>query len=103
MSVTILNETDKAEVLIAGLRKNLDEVKPLNITASGIDRLEASCKALRAKDSEVEELRRQLSLKVRENNELLADLKAQMLSFRQAVKGRYNQPEWIRFGVQDKR
>jgi len=103
MSVTILNETEKAEVLIAGLRKNLNEVKQLNITASGIDHLETSCKALLSKDAEVEELRRQLTKMVHENNEMLADLKTQMLTMRKAVKSRYSQPEWIRFGVQDKR
>lgn len=103
MSVTILNETEKAEVLIAGLRKNLNEVKQLNITTSNIDHLETSCKALLSKDAEVEELRRQLTKKVHENNEMLADLKAQMLTMRKAVKSRYSQPEWIRFGVQDKR
>lgn len=103
MSITILNEIDKAEALVKGLRKNLDEVKPLNVTADGVDKLEAAYKTLKEKDAEVDALRRQLTVKVRENNELLAALKAQMLDYRKAIKGHYEQPQWIRFGVQDKR
>ena len=103
MSITILNEIDKAEALVNGLRKNLGEVKPLNVTASGVDRLEAAYKELKKKDEEVEALRRQLTVKVRENNELLAQLKAQMMGFRKVIKGHYEQPQWIRFGVMAKR
>ena len=103
MSITILNEIDKAEALVNGLRKNLQELAPLNVTAAGVDKLEAAYNELKKKDAEVEAIRRQLTVKVRENNELLASLKAQMLDYRKAVKGHYDQPQWIRFGVQDKR
>ena len=47
--------------------------------------------------------RRRATLKVKENNELLADMKEQMLSMRKAVKQNYPQQEWISSGVQDKR
>ena len=103
MSITILNEIDKAETLVNGLRMNLNEVKLLNVTAAGVDRLEAACKELKRKNEEVDALRRQLTLKVRENNELLSQLKDQMLEFRKTVKGHSEQSQWIRFGVQDKR
>ena len=92
MSITILNEIDKAEALVNGLRKNLDEVKPLNVTASGVDRLEAAYKELKKKDEEVEALRRQLTVKVRENNELLAQLKAQCWSFAKLSRDTMSSP-----------
>ena len=50
-----------------------------------------------------EELRRQVSAKSQENHQLLAELKNQMLELRRAVKSRYMQPDWIKYGVQDKR
>ena len=62
MSITILNEIDKAETLVNGLRMNLNEVKLLNVTAAGVDRLEAACKELKRKNEEVDALRRQLTL-----------------------------------------
>lgn len=43
------------------------------------------------------------SLKAHENLDLIADLKVQMLTMRKAVKARYPQYEWIKYGVQDKR
>ena len=70
MSVTNLNEIDKADVLVAGLRKNLEEVKKLGITTDAINRLEEASKALRQKDAEVDELRRRATLKAHENLEL---------------------------------
>ena len=103
MSVTVLNEIDKADVLVAGLRKHLGEVKQLGINADTINKLEEASKVLRQKDEEVDALRRQANLKGHENRDLLADLKAQMLALRKAIKGRYPQTEWINYGVQDKR
>ena len=103
MSVTNLNEIDKADVLVAGLRKHLKEAQALGITTDAINRLEEAAKALRHKDAEVDELRRQTNIKAHENMDLIADLKAQMLAMRKAVKGHYPQYEWIKYGVQDKR
>lgn len=103
MSVTVTNEIKKAEVLASGLKSHLDEVKQLGITAEGIKKMEELSKALAKKDEEVEALRREANQKGRENRELLAELKSQMLTYRKAVKQRYMQPEWIKYGVQDKR
>ena len=103
MSVTNLNEIEKAEVLVSGLRKHLKDMQEIGITTDAINRLEEAAKDLRQKDAEVDKLRRQATLKAHENMELIADLKAQMLSMRTAVKARYPQYEWIKYGVQDKR
>jgi hypothetical protein len=103
MSITNLNEIEKADVLVAGLRKHLKEAQELGITIDALNRLEEAAKAMRQKDAEVEELRRQTTLKVRENTNLITDMKNQMLSMRKAVKARYPQNEWIKYGVQDKR
>lgn len=103
MSITNLNEIEKADVLVAGLRKHLKEAQEIGITTDAINRLEEAAKDLRQKDAEVDKLRRQATLKAHENLELIADLKAQMLSMRTAVKARYPQYEWIKYGVQDKR
>jgi len=103
MSVTNLNEIEKANVLVAGLRKHLKEAQEIGITTDALNRLEEAAKVLRQKDAEVDELRRQATLKAHENMELIADIKAQMLNMRKAVKGHYPQYEWIKYGVQDKR
>lgn len=103
MSVTNLNEIDKADVLVAGLRKHLKEAQELGITIDALNRLEEAAKAMRQKDAEVDELRRQTTIKVRENMNLIANMKDQMLTMRKAVKARYPQNEWIKYGVQDKR
>jgi hypothetical protein len=103
MSITILNEIDKAKVLVDGMRNNLDKAKELGIDAPALDRLETAFTDLKIKDDELDALRRRATLKVKENNELLADMKEQMLSMRKAVKQNYPQQEWMSFGVQDKR
>lgn len=93
MSVTNLNEIEKADVLVAGLRKHLKEAQEIGITTDAINRLEEAAKDLRQKDAEVDKLRRQATLKAHENLELIADLKAQMLSMHTAIKARYLQYE----------
>ena len=103
MSVTITNEIKKAEVLASGLKSHLAEVKQIGINADGIKKLEEALQTLRQKNEEVDALRREVTLKGRENRELLAELKSQMLAYRKAVKQRYEQPDWIKYGVQDKR
>ena len=103
MLVTNLNEIDKADVLVAGLREHTKELPELGITTDAINRMEELAKVLRQKDAEVDELRRKVTLKAHENLELIADLKAQMLIMRKAVKAHYLQYEWIKYGVQDKR
>lgn len=102
MSVTVKNEINKAEVLASGLKKHLDEVKQIGINAEEIKKMEELSQKLLQKDEEVEALRREANEKGRENRELLAELKEQMLAFRKAVKQRYMQSDWIKYGVQDK-
>ena len=80
-----------------------EEMEAIGITTDALNRLEEAAKALRQKDAEVDELRRQANKKAHENMDLIADLKAQMLVMRKAVKGHYPQYEWIKYGVQDKR
>ena len=54
MSVTNLNEIEKADVLVAGLRKHLKEAQEIGITTDAINRLEEAAKDLRQKDAEVD-------------------------------------------------
>ena len=103
MSVTVRNEINKAEVLASGLKNHLDEVKEIGINADTIKELEEASKTLRQKDEELDALRQEVAQKGRENRELLAELKEQMLTIRKAVKKHYMQPDWIKYGVQDKR
>lgn len=103
MSVTILNEVEKAQALTEGLRKHLAEAAQMGITPQAVERVEAAYKDLKGRDDEVEALRRQLTVKVRENNKLTAELKAEMMALRRVVKSHHAQAEWLRFGVQDKR
>ncbi|MCR5453667.1 MAG: hypothetical protein K6F33_01600, partial [Bacteroidales bacterium] len=86
-----------------GLKKHLDEVKQLGITADDIQKMEEAYKTLLQKDAELEAFRQEAAQKSAYNRQLLSDLKNQMLAFRRAIKSRYMQPEWIKYGVQDKR
>ena len=103
MSITVKNEISKAEMLASGLKKHLDEVKKIGISAEEIKKMEGMCSALQKKDEELDALRNEASSKSKENQELLAALKSQMLTFRKTIKQRYMQPDWEKYGVQDKR
>ena len=103
MSVTITKEVEKTETLASGLKAHLDEVKKIGITEEDITKLEQTCAILRLKDEETGALRMELANKVRANHLQLAELKEQMSKCRMIIRHRYLQPEWIKYGVQDKR
>ncbi|MCR5454331.1 MAG: hypothetical protein K6F33_05035, partial [Bacteroidales bacterium] len=63
MSVTVTNEIKKAEALASGLKKHLDEVKQLGITADDIQKMEEAYKTLLQKDAELEAFRQEAAQK----------------------------------------
>ena len=103
MSVTITKEIEKAETLVTGLKKHLKEVEQIGISTDTIKKLEETMHDLRKKDDELDTLRREVTEKSRKNHELLTELKSLGLACRKAVKQRYEQPDWLKYGVQDKR
>jgi len=103
MSKTIQTQIDKSRMLIDGLRHNEKEVAQKGITAEAVNRTEDALKRLAEANDECDALRATLSKKVKNMNDVLAEVKTQFIGMKRIIKNNYLQEEWQRFGVQDKR
>lgn len=103
MSKTFDQNVEKAQVLVAGIKKNFAEVEKYGIRMENLAKLEEeSAKAL-AMIREVEELREIVSQKLQAANAQLESVKGNYAEIRQAIRLNYPQEQWARFGLMDKR
>lgn len=103
MSKTIDLQIEKCRVLIEGLRRNMAEVADKGVNAQGLDELERNINTLKEAGQECDALRADLAEKVRRMNKILASVKETFIETKKKVKTNYEQYEWSRFGVMDKR
>lgn len=103
MSKVYVEQVQKANLLIAGVRKNFDLVKNHGITLEQLRDLEEAAKVAAQMNEEVEELRQQTTIKAAQANKKLIEIKDTMRDVKRVVKGYFEQPKWESFGVLDKR
>lgn len=103
MSKTYSDQVTKAQMLVAGLKKNYNLVKERGISSELIAQLEEAAKEAELMNKEVEELRAEVSIKASKANKKLTEIKNNMLNAKQIIKRCFEQEQWIHFGVTDKR
>lgn len=103
MSKTYADQVEKAQILVAGLKKNLELVESRGITREQIKQLEEGAQEAALMNKEVEALREQVSEKAARANKKLIEVKNNMLNAKQIVKRCFDQERWPDFGVMDKR
>lgn len=103
MSKTYADQVQKAQLLVAGLKKNLELVKNRGISLEQIERLERAATQAAEMNREVEVLREEVSLKAGAANKKLTEVKNDMQNCKTIVKRCFDQERWIDFGVMDKR
>ena len=103
MSKKIDLQIEKSRILIDGLRKNIEALRDKGIESEQLDRMVGRLEDLRAANETCESMRAELSVKVREMNAILNEVKESFVAKKRVIKVNYPQEEWIRYGVQDKR
>lgn len=103
MSKTYSDQVQKAELLVAGLKKNFELVKTRGISMEQIERLEKAATQAALMNREVETLREEVSLKAGAANKKLTGVKNDMQNVKQIIKRCFDQEKWQDFGVMDKR
>lgn len=103
MSKTYSDQVQKAELLVAGLKKNFELVKTRGISMEQIERLEKAATQAALMNREVETLREEVSLKAGAANKKLTEVKNDMQNAKQIIKRCFDQEKWQDFGVMDKR
>lgn len=103
MSKTYSDQVEKATLLVAGLKKNFNEVESRGISREQIARLEEAAAEASRMNAEVETLRAEVSEKAAAANKKLAEVKNGIQNAKQIVKRCFDQSRWPDFGVMDKR
>ncbi len=103
MSKTYLDQMDKAKSLVAGLKKNYEQVKIYGIDFDELSELENVIAEGEKLNSEVERLRSEVSAIVSQANQKLDAVKDKTVGMKRIVKQNFEIEKWIDFGVMDKR
>ena len=103
MAKTVELQIEKSRILIEGLRKHLATGVGGGVDTSEINNMEKVLEALAAANDECDRLRAELSVKVKNMNQLLQTAKAAYIEQKRTIKGYYPQEQWAQYGVPDKR
>lgn len=94
---------DKAKVLIAGLRRNYEQIRNRGISLENLTDLENAISEAEILNGEVERLRSEINEALAAANKKLITIKDRTLEYKRIVKRYNDMSKWADFGVMDKR
>lgn len=103
MSKVYLEKVQKARMLARGMKQNYELIKELGITMEQIDLLEKNADEAAVYNDELDKLREEVNKKVVSANKKMAEIKDSMSLAKGLIKRKFEQPQWIDFGIADKR
>ncbi len=103
MSKTVELQIEKSRNVVNGLRKHVKEMGERGVRSVEIDQMEQTLAQLVDANEEVDRLREELKLKVKNINNLMDSVKTAYAEKKVMLKGFYPQERWADYGVPDKR
>ncbi|MDO4159245.1 MAG: hypothetical protein Q4D41_02175 [Prevotellaceae bacterium] len=103
MSKTYLDQIQKAQALVSGVRKNYERIMPGSVSLDELSRLEAIMKEGEELNTEIDNLRALTSAKVAEANKRLVMVKSRTSEIKSLIKKNFDITQWQDFGIMDKR
>lgn len=103
MSKIYSEQVQKARMLVAGLKKNYEQVKNRGISREQIEQLEKDADLASNYNNELDALRAEVSTKAAVANRKLTEVKNNTQNMKQIIKRCFDQSRWQDFGVMDKR
>lgn len=103
MTKTITTQIEKSRMLVKGMKRHISEMGECGVTNEGVAKFENDLVTLEQQSSEVDQIREELSVKVRRMNETFTAVKETYSETKKVIKGYHPQERWIDYGVPDKR
>ena len=104
MSKVYAEQVEKAQILVAGLKANINFVKlRCGITMEQVKALEELANEAARMNAEVEALREEVNLKASLANRKLIEMKDAMMNAKKQIKSSFDPFKWFELGVLDKR
>ena len=97
------DQLEKSKLIISGVKRNQRLGREAGVEEGVMQKLEEDCKRLEAISAEIDKLHEELRKKTEEGRNALDTLRGRTLTVKKAIKTKYDQTWWVKFGIPDKR
>ena len=97
------DQLEKTKLIISGVKRNQRLGREAGVEESVMQKLEEDCKRLEAISAEIDKLHDELRKKSEEAHSALDTLKSRTQIVKKAIKTKYDQTWWTKFGIPDRR
>ena len=97
------DQLEKSKLIISGVKRNQRLGRDAGVEDSVIQKMEEDCKRLEGISAEIDKLHEELRKKSDEAHKALNTLKSRTQTVKKAVKSKYDQTWWSKFGIPDRR
>ncbi|NMC58120.1 MAG: hypothetical protein GYA51_01800 [Candidatus Methanofastidiosa archaeon] len=98
-----LDQTNKTQKLIAGLKNKIELVKNKGLDDQFVAQLETDNKFIKTENEEIEKLKAEMKSKIKKANSKLLEVKNQVKKAKKIIKLNFEQTDWKGFGISDLR
>ena len=97
------DQLEKTKLIISGVKRNQRLGREAGVEDGVMQKLEEDCKRLEAISAEIDKLHDELRKKSEEAHSALNTLKSRTQIVKKAIKNKYDQTWWTKFGIPDRR
>ena len=96
------DQLEKTKLIISGVKRNQRLGREAGVEDGVMQKLEEDCKRLEAISAEIDKLHDELRKKSEEAHSALNTLKSRTQIVKKAIKTKYDQTWWTKFGIPDR-
>lgn len=97
------DQLEKSKLIITGVKRNQRMGREAGVEASVLNKMEEDCRRLEALSAELDKIQEEFRKKSDEAHTALETLKGHTKIVKRAIKAKYDQTWWTKFGIPDKR
>ena len=97
------DQLEKTKLIITGIKRNQRLGRESGVDEGTMQKIEEDCKRLEALSAELDKMQEEFRKKSDEAHAALDTLKSRTKTVKKAIKTKYDQTWWAKFGIPDKR
>lgn len=97
------DQLEKSKLIITSVKRNQRLGREAGVEDNALQKMEDDCKRLEAMSAELDRMQEEYRKKSDQAHAVLNSLKLHTKEVKHAIKTKYNQTWWIKFGIPDKR
>ena len=97
------DQLEKSKLIITGVKRNQRIGRDAGVENGALQKMEDDCKRLEAMSAELDKMMEEYRKKSDQAHEVLNQLKQHTKEVKRAIKTKYDQTWWTKFGIPDKR